>query len=131
MFDLLPPALILLGGALLIALLRGHARSAVVLGFPLITLWAVWQVPDGVAGGKPYALLIKGMQDAGVVAISQVVLSGREQLALIRPQDGMMIMTVLNYPKKVKALDTYREEVPSPEMSKEERCRRTTPATIS
>ena len=54
MFDLLPPALILLAGALLVGPLRGHWRSAAVLITPLITLWAVWQVPDGVSLTLPF-----------------------------------------------------------------------------
>ena len=54
MFDLLPPALILLVGALLVGPLRGHWRSAAVLITPLITLWAVWQVPDGVSLTLPF-----------------------------------------------------------------------------
>jgi multicomponent Na+:H+ antiporter subunit D len=48
MFETLPPALIMLGGAMLIGLTRGHVRNLFVLGTPLITLWAVWQIPDGV-----------------------------------------------------------------------------------
>jgi multicomponent Na+:H+ antiporter subunit D len=48
MFELLPPALIMVGGALLIGLVRGHWRSMLVLGTPLLTLWAIWQIPDGV-----------------------------------------------------------------------------------
>ncbi|KAA1189502.1 Na(+)/H(+) antiporter subunit D [Pseudohalioglobus sediminis] len=48
--EMLSPALILLLAAVLIGLTRGHARTAVVLLAPLITLWAVWQVPDGVQG---------------------------------------------------------------------------------
>ncbi|HET8691288.1 MAG TPA: Ku protein, partial [Steroidobacteraceae bacterium] len=55
-------------------------------------------LPDGPAGNRPYALLARGMADANVVAIAQVVLSGREQLVMVRPQDGMLVMTVLNYP---------------------------------
>ena len=50
MSDLLSPALILLLSALLTRLFRGHFRSAVVLLAPLATLYAIWQVPDGVAG---------------------------------------------------------------------------------
>ncbi len=50
MTDLISPALIMVAGALLIPLVRGHLRSAVLLTFPLITLWAVWQIEDGVAG---------------------------------------------------------------------------------
>ena len=49
MTEVLPPALILLAGAVLIGLTRGHLRSAIVLVSPLITLWAVWQIPDSVA----------------------------------------------------------------------------------
>lgn len=49
-FEMLSPALILLLAALLIGLLKGRARSAVVLIAPLLTLWAVWQIPDGVQG---------------------------------------------------------------------------------
>ena len=48
MIDVFPPALILLLGALLIGPTRGALRTAVVLITPLLTLLAVWQVPDGV-----------------------------------------------------------------------------------
>ena len=48
MFEILPPALIMLAGAALIGLTRGHLRNLFVLGTPLVTLWAVWQIPDGV-----------------------------------------------------------------------------------
>ncbi len=42
------PAFILLVGALLTGLTRGHLRSAVLFAAPLATLWALWQIPDGV-----------------------------------------------------------------------------------
>ncbi|HZW59028.1 MAG TPA: proton-conducting transporter membrane subunit, partial [Woeseiaceae bacterium] len=48
MAEFMPPALILLATAVLIGPLRGHLRSIVVLVAPLITMWAVWQIPDGV-----------------------------------------------------------------------------------
>ena len=48
MIELLPPALVMVTGAILIGLLRGNWRSLLVLGTPLLTLWAIWQVPDGV-----------------------------------------------------------------------------------
>jgi multicomponent Na+:H+ antiporter subunit D len=49
-FELFSPAFILLIAAVLICLVKGHARTAVILLAPLITLWAIWQVPDGVQG---------------------------------------------------------------------------------
>jgi len=69
-------------------------------------------LPDGVAGNRPYALLVRGMQDAGVVGIAQVVIAGREQLVALRPEDGLLVMSVLNYPRKVRAAGPYREELP-------------------
>ncbi len=54
MTDMLPPALILIAAAILIGPTRGHLRSAIVLIAPLITLWAVWQVPDGVVTTVPF-----------------------------------------------------------------------------
>jgi len=52
--EFLPPALILVVAAVLIGPLRGHWRSAVVLGAPLATMWAVWQIPDGVVTTAPF-----------------------------------------------------------------------------
>lgn len=49
-FEVFSPALILLIAAALIGLVKGHARTAVILIAPLLTLWAIWQVPDGVQG---------------------------------------------------------------------------------
>ncbi len=46
--DLISPALIIVVAALAIGPARGSLRTAIVLLAPLLTLWAVWQVPDGV-----------------------------------------------------------------------------------
>ncbi len=43
-----PPAFILILGALLIAVARPGMRPVLVLAAPLLTLWAIWQLPDGV-----------------------------------------------------------------------------------
>lgn len=48
--DLFSPALIMIVAALAIGPARGHLRTAILLLAPLITLWAIWQVPDGVQG---------------------------------------------------------------------------------
>lgn len=49
-----PPALILMLGTLLVPFCRGYVRSMVVLGMPLVALWAVWMVPDGVSLTLPF-----------------------------------------------------------------------------
>ncbi len=54
MIEFLPPALIMLLGALLVGPARGAWRTGVVLVTPLLTLIAIWQVPDGVVMTIPF-----------------------------------------------------------------------------
>lgn len=49
-----PPGLVLILGAFLLPVLRDNARYAVLLLLPLITLYLVWMVPDGVALSLPF-----------------------------------------------------------------------------
>jgi len=44
----LPPAVVLIFGGLILPLLNERLRWLVLLGAPLLTLYCVWQVPDGV-----------------------------------------------------------------------------------
>jgi multicomponent Na+:H+ antiporter subunit D len=49
MFEIIiPPALIMLLGAILIGVAREGLRPLIALLTPLLTLYAVWQVPDGI-----------------------------------------------------------------------------------
>jgi len=77
-------------------------------------------LPDGVAGNKPYALLCEGMKKAGVVAVAQMVIAGRDQLAMLRADDGLLAMTILHYAKKMKAAAPFRDELGEQETTKEE-----------
>lgn len=43
-----PPALIMILGAILIGVSRPSLRPAIALFTPLLTLYAIWQVPDGI-----------------------------------------------------------------------------------
>ena len=54
MTEMLPPALIMIAAAILIGLFKGNIRNAILLGAPLLTLWAIWQVPDGVVSSIPF-----------------------------------------------------------------------------
>jgi DNA end-binding protein Ku len=51
------------------------------------------------------------MKEAGVVGLAQVVLSGREQLVVVRPSDDMLTMSVLHYAKKIKGMELFAEEL--------------------
>ncbi|MCZ6596620.1 MAG: Ku protein, partial [Planctomycetota bacterium] len=77
-------------------------------------------LPDGVAGNRPYALLHRGMLDAGVVALARFVMSGRDQLVVIRPVEDLLAISVLNYAKSVKKLEAFREELEEQETTAEE-----------
>jgi len=44
----MPPAFILITGALLVAVARPAMRPVIALLAPLMTLYAIWQIPDGV-----------------------------------------------------------------------------------
>ena len=78
-------------------------------------------LPDGPAGGRPYALLREGMREEGLAAVAQVVMSGREQLVCVRPKDDLLVMNVLSYAKNVKGTAEFSDELGEEELSKEER----------
>lgn len=61
---IVPPAMVLIFGGLLLPMLRAQLRAPALLGLPLITLYLIWQVPDGVALSAPFLgyelALVKG-----------------------------------------------------------------------
>lgn len=77
-------------------------------------------LPDGMAGERPYSLLRRGMDEESMVAVGQVVISGREQLVLLRPVENLILMQILAYPKKVRSVDQFQGEFEEPETSEEE-----------
>lgn len=77
-------------------------------------------LPDGVAGDRPYALLREGMRDEDVVALAFVVVSGREQLVLVRPLGELLVMSVLHVHKRIKAVDEFTDELEELELGKDE-----------
>lgn len=54
MIDLVPPAFILIITSLLIAISKDRYLLAVLLLGPILTLWMIWQVPDGVVLTAPF-----------------------------------------------------------------------------
>jgi DNA end-binding protein Ku len=77
-------------------------------------------LPDGVAGQRPYALLARGMADAGVQAVAKVVIARREQLVAVRPTDGLLEMTALHFDKQVKAPVEFEGQLKPQDLGKEE-----------
>jgi DNA end-binding protein Ku len=76
--------------------------------------------PNGPAGQKAYALLCQAMIAEGRYGVAQVVLHGREQLVLLRPQENLLILEVLHYRHQVTQPSTLSDEAPRMEVSPEE-----------
>jgi DNA end-binding protein Ku len=78
-------------------------------------------MPDGKAAQKPYAVLQKVMEDHKRCALGQVVFSGREQVALLRASNGLLIMTLLYFDEQIKKPASFAEELVDVTISAKER----------
>jgi DNA end-binding protein Ku len=58
--------------------------------------------PDGEVASKTYALLCQTLKDAGKMGIGKVVLRDRENMVLLAPQDGGLLMYKIRYPNEVR-----------------------------
>ncbi len=76
--------------------------------------------PDGPAGQKAYALLYQAMVEENRYALARVVLHGREQLVLLRPQENLLILEVLHYHHQVTQPAALAQEAPKTEVAPEE-----------
>ncbi len=77
-------------------------------------------VPDGPVGQKAYVLLQRVMDEKGLHAIAQVVLSGKEQLVALRTVGRLLVMTGLSYESQVKRPDLFEDEVVDVDVSRDE-----------
>ncbi len=76
--------------------------------------------PNGPAGQKAYALLAQAMVAEDCYGVAQVVLHGREQLVLLRPQENLLVLEVLHYRHQVTQPSSLADEAPRMEVSAEE-----------
>ena len=57
----------------------------------------------GVGAEKPYALLVRAMEDAGKVAIGRFVLRTKEYLAAVRPTSGALVLETLFFADEIRS----------------------------
>jgi len=76
--------------------------------------------PDGPVAQKPYALLLRAMREMGRSALSEVVIGGRKSIALVKPLDKLLQMSLLSYDADLKRLGEFEDEVPSIELDAKE-----------
>jgi len=81
----------------------------------------LYLVPNGPAAQKPYAVLIEAMSSHDRFAIAQIIMSGRGQVAVVRPFAGLLVMTLLNFESQVKQPQAFADEVSDASVSGDER----------
>lgn len=59
----------------------------------------------GERGDKPYALLIRALEDKDLVAIATITIRKKEQLCALRPRDGTLMLETLYYPDEIQIGD--------------------------
>lgn len=77
-------------------------------------------LPEGAAADKPYRVLCAAMREEERCALGQVVMSGRQEVALVRPAESVLTMSLLNYTAQVKPLADFVEEVGEGRVSADE-----------
>ena len=71
-------------------------------------------IPSGASASEPYALLQAAMEKKKRWGVGQVVFSGREQLAVLRPLDGVLTMAMLNYDAEIRKPAEIKSEFSRP-----------------
>ena len=54
------------------------------------------------AGLKPFALLIRALEEKGLTAIAQIAIRNKEQLCALRPFEGRILLETLHYPDELR-----------------------------
>src|SRR5207237_3135590 len=73
-------------------------------------------VPDGRVAQKPYAVLREVMAKEERYGIARLVLSGREQIAVVRPLDHLLVLNTLSYADQIKTPASFEDELSEPEV---------------
>jgi DNA end-binding protein Ku len=61
----------------------------------------------GTGAAKPYKLLVTAMEESQKVAIARVVIRQKEQLVAIRPTEGVLAMSTMNFADEVVSPDRF------------------------
>lgn len=75
--------------------------------------------PDGEAAAESYSVLTAALSQKGRYAVGQVVLSGKEQVVLVRPYGDVLQMALLNY--SAEMLDTRKLNLNLPAVKSHDR----------
>src|SRR5215207_4057597 len=71
-------------------------------------------VPSGEGAQEPYSVIVGAMEREGRHGVGQIVFSGKDQIALIRPLDGLLHMAMLNFESEIRSPKTFAQALPKP-----------------
>jgi len=77
-------------------------------------------VPSGPAGQKPYVLLREVMKEKKRYAVGSIVLSGHDELVLIRPTGDLLTMSVLYHEDQLKRSSGFSDEIKDSKITEQE-----------
>lgn len=69
-------------------------------------------VPDGRVGEKPYAVIEQCLDEEDAIAVGRLVINGKDQVVMIRPLEGLLVMTILSSAVQVKPPKAFAPERP-------------------
>lgn len=69
-------------------------------------------------GVKPFALLMRALQEKGLTAVAKIAIRNKEQLCALRPMDGTLMLETLFYPDEIRV--ERGAEVPEVSVSDQE-----------
>ena len=62
-----------------------------------------YYLEPGEAGVKPYALLLRAIEDKQLVALGKVAIRNKESLCALRPLHGRLVLETLYYPDEIRS----------------------------
>src|SRR6266545_5364316 len=75
--------------------------------------------PDGLVAAKTYSLLTQALKASGKVGLGKVVLRDREEVAMIAPLDGGLVLYKLRNPTELRKMDSV-PQIEQKEVNKDE-----------
>src|SRR3974390_3478006 len=75
--------------------------------------------PDGVVAAKTYSLLTQALKESGKVGVGKVVLRDREEVVMIAPLEGGLVLYKLRNPHELRKIETVPQLEPA-EVNKDE-----------
>jgi DNA end-binding protein Ku len=71
-------------------------------------------LPDGAGAEESYAVVAEAMEREEKVGVGQVVFSGKDQIVLVRPLQGVLHMAMLNYEAEIRPPESVQPALRKP-----------------